>query len=369
MITMIEAKLIMNADDYGATTYINNGILEGIQQGIINSVSVFVTYLEVDNTLEGQEAELIKLMEVVKRAEQRVEIGLHLSLNVGKALTHDKNKIRLLLKPSRGKKGSRVPNPYLRSLERINVTEEYCRQARIEMEAQILYLREFLAQYGKKVDHINHHVGFVTFNSKLWATFVDIAKKYDLAVRSPIGYTQRAETYWKTGFFIGVKDQAIKKMTKKIARNFGRFKRYQIIDSVRDFLFRRKELMEARFEYAREQGVCMPMTFNDNYYNEATARKALNFLRSFEDGEIKEFMLHPSLYQPTYTLPQGFAKGSVRHRYRELKVILEKEFIQNGQVVKLSDVIKGQSTIVSSDGSKEISFELINYGDLAKHSY
>ena len=66
--------LIVNADDYGMTEAISNGILRSIHKGIVSSVSMVV------NT---------PFFEIAAREikDLDVDVGVHLSLNGGKSLT------------------------------------------------------------------------------------------------------------------------------------------------------------------------------------------------------------------------------------------------------------------------------------------
>lgn len=71
-------RLIVNADDLGADSGRNNGILEGIKAGVITSVSV------LPNGPASKEA-----MEwIQKYGRGSVSVGLHLNLSEGRPLSH-----------------------------------------------------------------------------------------------------------------------------------------------------------------------------------------------------------------------------------------------------------------------------------------
>ncbi len=358
--------LIMNADDYGPSEEINQGVIKGILEGVINSVSVLVTFQDPEIGSDQQQ-QLDLLMTAIKQAESRgckVEVGLHLSLNAGKPVTQEIESIPKLLVKRRRKRG------YFKSLNAININREYIDQAGIEMKNQLAYLQSYLKRHGKQVDHINHHVGFVTFHEGLWSRFIEIAAEEGIAVRSPIGYMSTAKFFYKTGLFSGVTAEGIKKTFEKWFSNLLFFSPHRnITDAPFRMLLSRKKLMKERYNYARDCGVYMPEVFNDNYYDEASRKKAINFLQSFDDLEIKEFMLHPLELNKSKKIetPHGFKKRAMKRRHHELRILLESFFKRSRtSQTKLVEIIKGNATITNLN-KQEIRLKLINYSDLAKY--
>ena len=342
--------LIMNADDYGPSDYINDGIIKGIEEGIINSVSVMVTYQNMPD-IPDFISKLDRLMSVV---DKEVGIGLHLSLSGGKALTTDLVKIkRLLKKKSAG---------FFKGINRINITKRYVRHAEIELRNQIEFLSNYLKKYDREIDHLNHHAGFVAFHDRLWKCYVKVAREKDLPIRSPIGYMSTANLFYKNAILTGVTAEGIKQTIERWASNlFNLSPHRNLTDKPLKMFFARKNLMQKKFEYAKRKELWMPDVFNDNYYDKASPKKAINFLQSFSDNEIKEFMLHPSSEKSAKGIipPHGIKKRSLKRRHRELKVLLESNLKRDdGTLVKLTDIIKGKSTIINLEGV-EIRLKLI----------
>ena len=357
---VLTGYLIMNADDYGPLDYINDGIIKGIEDGIVNSVSVLVSYQdmpEYPNFIHN----LNRLMKTVEKVDHHVGIGLHLSLNAGKPITSKKEEIDALM--SKRKEG------YFKSVNEININKNYINAAKVEIKNQIEFLSDYLKSHDREIDHINHHVGFVSFHQGLWECFIEIAQQENLPVRSPVGYMSIASLFYINGLFSGATTEGIKKTAEKWLSNLLNLSPHRnITDSPFKMLFARKKMMNDKYEYARTKGVGMPKVYNDNYYDEASTKKAINFLRSFKDGEIREFMLHPSLDKSSDGIspPHGFKKRSLRKRHRELKILLDSFYKKDRNTrIKLTEVIKGESNIFNLK-KKEIKLELINYKDIAR---
>lgn len=68
------SKLIFNADDFGLSYGVNQGILESYQQGVVNSISLMTNMPAFDDAVE-----------IIKQ-HQLHNIGLHVNLTEGKSL-------------------------------------------------------------------------------------------------------------------------------------------------------------------------------------------------------------------------------------------------------------------------------------------
>ncbi|MGL1886131.1 MAG: ChbG/HpnK family deacetylase [Reichenbachiella sp.] len=72
------AKIIFTADDYGCNDQIDSGILEAIDEGLVNSVAVFANG-------PNRKDRFSKLLEVIK--DKKVDVGCHLTITSGKPIT------------------------------------------------------------------------------------------------------------------------------------------------------------------------------------------------------------------------------------------------------------------------------------------
>jgi predicted glycoside hydrolase/deacetylase ChbG (UPF0249 family) len=344
----VTARVIMNADDYGVSKFLNEAILEGIRKGVVNSVSVMVTH----QYLNKFEEDIIELLSAINFAEanysHKVGIGLHLSLNSGMPISEPSLIKRLLDKD----------NIYFKDFKNINIGKEYCEQAYKEMESQYNLLSNAIGE-DREVDHIDHHLGFVSFFSVLWKTYVQFSKDYSLAIRSPQGYMGEGDTYYNDGRVSGVKEEALR--TLRARTGFGRFRRRRnryTIRSIIQFGSKRNKVTGWRYKYAVAEGAKVPVSYNDNYYKQATVVKAMNFLESFDDMECKEFMLHLGHDENMTSadinaIPHGFRKDSFAKRHRELNGLLNP---------KVRNFILGNSTLPVR--CKQYRVKLTNYSEL-----
>ena len=74
-------EYIYTADDYGPVEFINNGIIQGVKAGLVNSVQVLTNF---DRGL--LEMSLMELSKVVLDGKE-LELGVHLTMTSGKPLT------------------------------------------------------------------------------------------------------------------------------------------------------------------------------------------------------------------------------------------------------------------------------------------
>lgn len=123
-------KLIINADDFGYTKGICDGIFEGCQNGIIRSTTALcnMPYLQYGAELAKQVPEL--------------GIGIHLTLTLGESLTKGKTIT---------KDGTHFKNrkQFYEELENVDLTEVYK-----EFKAQI---EKFMEVFHRLPDHIDSH--------------------------------------------------------------------------------------------------------------------------------------------------------------------------------------------------------------------
>lgn len=148
-------KLIINADDFGYTKSICDGIVEGCQKGIIRSTSVLcnMPYLEYGAELTKQVPEL--------------GIGVHLTLTLGESLT----------------RGKTITKDGLHFKDRIQFYEELndldLVEVYIEFKAQI---EKFINIFHRFPDHLDshhsvHHAGEILKVSML------LSEEYGLPMR------------------------------------------------------------------------------------------------------------------------------------------------------------------------------------------
>lgn len=153
-------NLIINADDYGLSDSVNKGIIATIKNGIISDTSAIVN---TDNFTKS-----IKLA----LDNEISSMGIHLNLTFGKPIL-PKEKIPTII-DSRGFFFDKIE--FIKRIDSINLEE-----VEKELTAQI---NKFLFS-EIKLNHIDAHHNFYSFNQELFFIAASLAKKYNVPMRCP----------------------------------------------------------------------------------------------------------------------------------------------------------------------------------------
>ena len=153
-------KLIVNADDFGHTPGVTEGILKAHREGIVTSTTAMM------NLPHAQEA--------LRRAAEhpRLGVGVHLNSTYGRPLLPAAQVSTLL-----DEKGI-----FLRpEVQMMRATEINPDQVRAEWRAQV----EAFGASGREPDHLDcHHSAHV--HPAFFAVYLELAEEYHLPVRMPI---------------------------------------------------------------------------------------------------------------------------------------------------------------------------------------
>lgn len=149
-------KLIINADDYGLSKSISDGIILGIREGYITSTSIMVNMTWTEYAIQ-------------KALEYNIDcIGLHINLTVGKPILKNDNLIN-----NNGYfyyNKEQIENPKLTYQDAYN-----------EIMAQVNAISNY--SDGKlKIDHLDTHHHLMD-NPNIKQAIVDIAQKLNLPIR------------------------------------------------------------------------------------------------------------------------------------------------------------------------------------------
>lgn len=149
-------KLIINADDYGLSKSISDGIILGIREGYITSTSIMANMTWAEYAIQ-------------KALEYNIDcIGLHINLTVGKPILKNDNLIN-----NNGYfyyNKEQIENPKLTYQDAYN-----------EIMAQVNAISNY--SDGKlKIDHLDTHHHLMD-NPNIKQAIVDIAQKLNLPIR------------------------------------------------------------------------------------------------------------------------------------------------------------------------------------------
>lgn len=149
-------KLIINADDFGLSKSITDGIIEGIKEKYITSTTIMVNMNYAEYAIK-------------KALENNINcIGLHINLTVGKPIIKNKNII--------DSEGIFLYNKFQIENEKLTYQDAYN-----EIMAQIEKVKE-LSNGMINVDHLDSHHGLCK-NVNIRQAIIDIANKLNIPIR------------------------------------------------------------------------------------------------------------------------------------------------------------------------------------------
>ncbi|ERI94409.1 YdjC-like protein [Clostridiales bacterium oral taxon 876 str. F0540] len=160
-------KLIINADDFGLTKGVSEGILDCIEKGIVTSTTAMVNGLYFEKAIEEAKKRNFK------------NIGVHLTLTWGKP-TLPVNKIQSLV----DNKGC--------FYKRTSEDKPNYEEVREELRAQI----ELFLSTGIKPTHLDGHHHFYAFDEEILNVVLDLSREYNLPLR---GMPELMKHYTKKG--------------------------------------------------------------------------------------------------------------------------------------------------------------------------
>lgn len=157
-------QLIVNADDYGHTPGISEGIRRAHLEGIVNSTSAMMNgpYIERE------------LPELIRQCP-RIGAGLHLVLTVGKpVLPVEALPVLMHLVPD----GQRFFKGVEGMIDQVDAGE-----VKAEWQAQI---EKFIRLAGRAPDHLDGHHHVMCMGGKFYRIYLELARQYVCAVRRPV---------------------------------------------------------------------------------------------------------------------------------------------------------------------------------------
>jgi len=147
-------KLIINADDAGVCESVTRGICEGIDKGVITSTTVLIGLISSDD------------IHLLQQRQEKVSIGLHLSLTTGPA------QCPALMKKQGLLRGASFSGPIPWDLLEVSAIVA-------EWDAQVVAFKQ---SFGCLPTHIDTH-HHVHRNAKGFKAIVSLAKRYTIPFR------------------------------------------------------------------------------------------------------------------------------------------------------------------------------------------
>jgi chitin disaccharide deacetylase len=161
--SLFTKRLIVNADDYGLTPGVTQGILAAHRRGMVTSTTAMMNRPDVEDAL--QEA---------RQSCPRMGLGVHLVLTAGQSL----------LEPSRLPSITGANGKFLKVSELISHLDTLnYDEVQAEWQAQIDRFVKFMG----RPDHLDSHHHVACFTSGLFEVMLQLAGGLNCPVRMPLG--------------------------------------------------------------------------------------------------------------------------------------------------------------------------------------
>lgn len=291
-------KIILNADDYGACQFINDGITDAVRSNSINSVSCFVT-------LPRSEKDVLDLIDLQKNHNFR--IGLHFSITCGFPVSLCKT-----MKPGPGKAFYEV--------HQHNYLKIDPQELRTEVRNQVNLLQAWLNQKNAgKVDHITVHHGVIYFFPDLFEAFSKVAEEFKIPVRSPLPWSKSKLRFYSYSQGLPIKLEGAKNGAKIFWNNLihGKTRDKEVLK-----MFQGQKLSSIENQIkAMVNKIRHPMCFADTIYGQPFYENLMYLISQVPDDTTVELMFHLGKGDPNEALPAGINRKYFEYRVQELEAI------------------------------------------------
>jgi hypothetical protein len=275
--------LIINADDFGLTDGVTEGIVQSWHEGVTTSTSAMIN-------IEGAP----KRIAMMHARYPDLPIGLHLNITQGHPVSPPK-KVSTLV-DANGEFYSR--NAIIEHLPEISLDE-----LRAELHAQA---ELFIASVGR-FDHIDYHHHMLALYTPFYPVVRELAREYAVPVRQPVPESVYSQINLPTGGGTAV---AIRQMIHFVFRHPVLAR--QLMPHMMPSAFKEQAALLDR------ENVPTPNWFIDAYFGNASVDNFILMLRQLPPG-VSEVMVHPGKMDNELAASGG---GYAEQRQVELEVLL-----------------------------------------------
>jgi predicted glycoside hydrolase/deacetylase ChbG (UPF0249 family) len=175
---MAKSKLIFTADDYGVDQSIDDGIIDLVNQGIIQSVEILPNYgdngsLSIQNSL--------RLLDETKSFNPNLELGVHFTITSGKPIKRTSGLEAILCK-----------GHFISANKTNSAATTKAIYDELMLQANVL---EKIPQIWNKITHLTNHHDALWFFPAYTDAYIQVANKLELPVRNP--QVQPLKNEWK----------------------------------------------------------------------------------------------------------------------------------------------------------------------------
>lgn len=283
-------KLILTADDFGVTPYVDEGIVRAVEAKTINTVSAMLGF-------RGASARMQKL----HLQFPDLPIGLHLNISSGKASAPTDNIPDLL--DTDGQFywiESLIPRLIQIPLEQVS----------LEIEAQI----QAFIKSGVPLDHLSYHQNILVMYAPFFDLVLQAAQKYDLPLRMPLPLSM--ENKKQFGY------ARTRKKGQRLGTRFAARHPFKAIRIARDIL---PKTLRSNVRKLQQSGIKTPDHLADPFYGDPSPENLRFILENLPAG-TSELVLHPGLAPRRRKIPKGIDPEYMPMREYELATLLNPLF-------------------------------------------
>ncbi|NSW53734.1 MAG: ChbG/HpnK family deacetylase [Anaerolineae bacterium] len=275
--------LIINADDFGMSDGVTDGIIKAWQAGVVTSTSAMIN---MDGAVERIQA--------ARAAHPDLPIGLHLNITVGKPVTPP-SEIPTLVDEDGNFYTSDELVPHLVEVD-LN-----------ELEAELRAQAELMITNGVMFDHIDYHQHMLALYTPFYPIVRELALEYGVPVRQPVPVS----VYGIMQFEGGGSAAAMQEMMRLGMRY--PLKSMRMMPDMLPGAFKRQALFLA------EEGIPTSNWFVDGYYGNPGADYFIQMIQQLPAG-VSEIMVHPAELDEGLVLWGG---DYIEQREMELAALLD----------------------------------------------
>jgi predicted glycoside hydrolase/deacetylase ChbG (UPF0249 family) len=255
----------VNADDFGMTDGVCEGIIQTWQNGIVTSTSAMIN-------MPGAPERVIKAHTLYPD----LPIGLHINITEGRPVL-PASQVPTLVNPE-GTFNS--VSDILAHLADISLSE---------FQAELNAQAEALLACGVGIDHLDYHHHMVAIYSRLFPVVRDLARRYGVPVRQPVPISLYNKiNLQKDGDSSGSSgtNEAIGKLLPFILLH--PFKAFAMMGDVGPAAFERQA------DLLKQDGIPAPDWFVEGFYGNATVSRLISIIGQLPPG-VSELMTHPAV--------------------------------------------------------------------------
>ncbi len=281
-------KAIFTADDFGASDFINKGVLRGIEKGIINSVAVMVNF-------PGALEHIVRLKETFPR----ISIGLHSSITAGTPLSREKD-ISSLVDP----------------LGKFFDLQEFIQRIR-EIRPEHVYTEalaqlEALERAGVEVEHLSSHHNLMQVYTPLFQELLRIAREKGIPMRSTRPLSRFLPPYSRSPIIQEGRKAALELVVR------------HTFSAIRFMKYGMPQEMQKNQDSMMDQGVPHPDFLGDSFWGDPTPEN-LRFILNHQPPGVTEWVFHLGSSRGLEEAPKGIDQEYFHFRELELFTICSSE--------------------------------------------